>query len=111
MGWEAIVISLLSNPDVQKALIAILTPIILAGVKSVSEKLPKSVVPALSPILGVLLAQVVDAATGSNISAAAGAVAGGAGVGVREIIDQTKKAWANRQANSQPSQPTETETK
>jgi len=76
----------------QLALIPILTPIIIAGVKLLAPKIPSALIPILAPILGAALDIIGSLSTGAatNIWLAAGL--GLAGVGVREIVDQLKTA-------------------
>jgi len=71
-------------------LIPIIAPVITAGIKKVLPKIPKIVVVILQPILGAI----IGAFTGPEVSVglAAGTVLGGAGIAVRETIDQGKKA-------------------
>lgn len=75
-------LGLLSDPR----LLAIVAPLLVAGVKSLTDKLPSWSLPILSTVLGAVL----SAVSGGDL--ASGAAAGLAGVGVREALDQAKKA-------------------
>ena len=78
-------LALLSDPK----LLALLSPLLVAGIKSVTDKLPKWSLPILSAALGAAL----SALSGGDL--ATGMAAGLAGVGVREAVDQAKKAVSN----------------
>ena len=68
-------------------LIPIVVPLVLAGLKRLAPSLPSLLLPVLAPFLGALsagLTVVTDLGTG--------AVLGAAGVGVREVVDQSRKA-------------------
>lgn len=78
------ILALLSDPKV----IALVSPLLVGFVKKVTDKLPKWALPVLSACLGAAL----SAVSGGDL--ASGAAAGLAGVGVREVVDQTKKSIA-----------------
>ena len=68
-------------------LIPIVVPLVLAGLKRLAPSLPSWLLPVLAPFLGALsagLSGVTDVGTG--------AVLGAAGVGLREVVDQSRKA-------------------
>lgn len=70
-------------------LIPVVVPIIIAGIKLVVPQLSPWKLPLLAPILGAL----ADYLASGNLGATtvAGAIAGSAGVGLREVVDQIKK--------------------
>lgn len=68
----------------------IVVPIFIAAFKKISSKIPKWVLPALAPILGVLVTVISNSALQANGNLLVAAALGLAGVGVREIIDQLK---------------------
>ena len=74
-------ISVLADPKV----IALVAPLLVAALKKVTSKVPASVLPVVSLVLGAAL----SAVAGGDL--ASGAAAGLAGVGVREALDQAKK--------------------
>lgn len=75
-----------------KALIPILVPLLVWGVRSILPKIPKAALPILSPILGALLDALLAYIAGGQWSPIAGAALGAAGVGLREIVDQLNKS-------------------
>ncbi len=75
-------------------LIPVVTPMITAGVKRVAPKIPKLGVVILQPVLGATLAALGD------VTALAGAGLGLAGIGVRETVDQAKKANGRRKTRN-----------
>ncbi|MCX8156170.1 MAG: hypothetical protein N3J91_06970 [Verrucomicrobiae bacterium] len=78
------------GPSLTMILIPVVVPVVIAIIKFFLPKLPKAWLPILAPILGAL-AELV--ASGSfDAGTIWGAVAGSAGVGLREIVDQLKKA-------------------
>lgn len=82
------------SPALATALIPILVPVFLAGLKSFIPSLPKSSLPVLAPFLGALAEASMTAAGQPTLGGPPwlGAVLGSAGVGIREIVDQVKKA-------------------
>lgn len=76
------VLSLLADPRV----LALLSPVLVGFVKKATDKLPRWSLPVLSTVLGAAM----SALAGGDL--ATGAAAGLAGVGVREVLDQGKKA-------------------
>lgn len=80
-------------------LIPFLAPLITAGLKKIIPQLPKLVIVILQPILGILISLVVpvDPVTGLPFTdATTGATLGMAGIGVREAVDQARKAIVGR---------------
>lgn len=76
----------------QQALIPILTPLIVAGVKLIVPRIPRVWLPILAPVLGAALDYVAHLATGSSLNPLAGLALGAAGVGLREVVDQVKRS-------------------
>ena len=70
--------------------IAIVAPILVAVAKRVVSTIPPAALPVLSVVFGILL----SAVSGGDVTTAVmtGGFAGLAGVGVREVYDQGKKA-------------------
>ena len=73
--------ALLGDPKV----LAVLSPLVVAGMKKAVATVPKWALPLLSVVVGAL----ASVLAGGDV--ATGAAAGLAGVGVREAIDQAKK--------------------
>jgi hypothetical protein len=76
-------------------LITILTPVVVpllvAGVKQLSDRVPKLALPVLAIILGAVADTVNYYATGGGVGIGWGAILGAAGVGLREVVDQVKQ--------------------
>ena len=68
--------------------IPIAVPLIIAGLKWATTKIPSKLLPILAPIIGALLDVGLAVATGHAANPVVGAILGSAGVGVREIKDQ-----------------------
>ena len=77
------ILSWFNDPKV----IAIVAPLLVMVVKKVAPTIPKVLLPILSVLLGAALAGLAGAPV-----VATGVVGGAAGVAVREIYDQGKKA-------------------
>ena len=92
-------------------LIQMLTPVIVPLVLSLEAKITAKIPSWLKPIIATLIGVAVDTAnhfiTGHAFSPATGAILGAAGVGVREIVDQTKQqlTGSNQNVNSVPPKP------
>lgn len=67
-------------------------PILLYIVKLLIPKIPKWLIPILAPVLGGLVDAAIAYGSGGTANPIVGAFLGSAGVGLREIIDQLKKA-------------------
>lgn len=77
------------------ALIPVLVPLIIAGVKKAISEVPpqfKYLLPLCAPVLGAILNQLTQYAGAHPSNIAVGAALGLAGVGVREIIDSMKNS-------------------
>jgi hypothetical protein len=78
--------------DIGLPLIAVIVPLIVAAFKKVVPDIPSFLLPVIAPVLGagggLLLAWLASVPGGGWKGAAAGL----AGVGVRELVDQLKKA-------------------
>lgn len=72
-------------------LIAVVVPLLIAALKRMFPKIPGAILPVLAPVLGGLLEAIITALGHDAGGTLTGAVAGGAGVGLREIVDQTRK--------------------
>lgn len=77
----------------------LVVPLVIALIKQLAPKLPKWLPPLLAPALGAAAQAVAALITNQSLpsagDAALGAGAGAAGVGVREVVDQAKKAGAS----------------
>lgn len=78
----------------QLALIPVLTPIIIAGVKWLMLKISTTLIPILAPILGMALDLILHFSTGTELNVWLAMGLGLAGVGVREVLDQLKQSAA-----------------
>jgi ethanolamine transporter EutH len=75
------------------ALLAVLVPLAMAGIKRLIPKLPKFLLPILAPVVGAGLDALGGWIAGISVgSSLAAGMLGLAGVGIREIADQSKKA-------------------
>lgn len=72
-------------------MIPILVPAIIALLKAMIPKLPSRLIPFLAPIIGALIDVLLNLGDLGGGFGAIGALFGASGVGVREIVDQTKK--------------------
>jgi hypothetical protein len=73
-------------------LIAVLVPIAVAAFKKLLPSVPSWALPLLAPVLGAAGDLLLGLLAGVPSNGAVGALAGLAGVGVREVVDQAKKA-------------------
>lgn len=78
------------------ALTPVLVPSIVALLKRLTERLPKPVIPYLAILLGAGIEILNTAMIGNNQgsifrSATIGGALGAAGIGMREVLDQTRK--------------------
>lgn len=73
-------------------IVPVIVPLVIAVLKFVVARLPSWLLPILAPILGGLADAGIAWASGSTANPMLGAVLGSAGVGLREIVDQLKKA-------------------
>ena len=71
--------------------IAVATPLLIQFVKWVVPTVPKMLLPALSPFVGVALGMAFNAVGLANISWVDGAHLGALGVFLRELVDQAAK--------------------
>jgi hypothetical protein len=71
-----------------QALIPLLVPILIAGLKMGVAWIPGTLLPIIAPLLGGLADAGIAYATGAAANPMLGAMLGSAGVGVREIVDQ-----------------------
>lgn len=72
-------------------IIPLLVPILVAVGKSILPKVPTWLLPILAPALGALIDYIGSLATHGGASPLAAALAGSAGVGIRELTDQIKQ--------------------
>lgn len=78
-------------PEIAPGVLAAVTPIVIAAAKRLVGHIPSVWLPIAAPILGVLLDWLNGWATGASLPWWQAALAGLAGVGLREVIDQAKK--------------------
>lgn len=71
-------------------LITGLVPLAISVAKIVIPKIPKSWLPIIAPLMGAFIDILLSGAFSNNTVLAA--IAGSAGVGLREIVDQMRKA-------------------
>lgn len=76
----------------QQAVIAIVTPLLIAGIKLLVPRIPGAWLPIIAAALGFLLDLIAHFATGTSTNGTLALLLGLAGVGVREAVDQVKKA-------------------
>lgn len=77
--------------------VALLVPLIIEGIKFLAPRVPKVWLPFLCPVLGAALDIIANLASGHptfGASTGYGAVLGTVGIGIREMVDQLKKARA-----------------
>lgn len=72
--------------------IAVLVPLAIAGLKKIIPSIPKFAVPIIATLIGPLFDLGISYIVGVPSTGILGAVAGLAGVGLREIKDQAQKA-------------------
>lgn len=72
------------------ALLPVIVPLLVALGKGLLPKVPTWILPILAPALGALIDFLTAKATGGTASPVLALALGSAGVGLREIYDQTK---------------------
>lgn len=77
--------------DVVALLTPVVVPLIIAGMKLLMPKIPSWILPLIAPVLGVLINIIDQAVTSHAGNIWLAAALGLAGVGVREVVDQTKQ--------------------
>ena len=79
------------NAELAKLLVAVIVPIVVAGVKFVVPKLPRASIPPIAIAMGAL-ADWLGALVGAwHFSWISGTVLGAYGIGVREAVVKLKK--------------------
>lgn len=86
--------------------IASLTPLIVTGIAKVAPKLPKFLLPLVTPLIGIALGLGLNWLTKINLSWVDMAKAGALAVFIREVVNQTVTKQLT--SKSQPSSDTET---
>jgi hypothetical protein len=101
MGQETNQVAAAAAPAAAKSVnltywLILLVPAAIAGLKLAlgEDKIPKWILPILAPVLGLVSGWLASLA-GANTDPLVGAVAGAAGVGLREVIDQASKRVVN----------------
>jgi hypothetical protein len=72
--------------------IALVAPVVVAGVKWLVPKVPKVALPMITPFVGIGLGFALNAVADANLDAITMAKAGAMAVFVRETVNQTLKA-------------------
>ena len=73
-------------------LIAALVPLVVAFIRRMLPSIPKSLLPILAAVVGPVVDQLLALIPTMNAIGWQAALLGLAGVGVREVFDQSKKA-------------------
>lgn len=79
-------------PQIGLPLIAVVVPLAIGAFKKLIPSIPTMFLPIIAPVLGALLDLGLAYLASIPATGLAGALAGLAGVGVREIKDQATKA-------------------
>lgn len=77
--------------DLVSALIPVIVPLVIAGIKLGLPRLPVWTLPFIAPLLGALVGLVATLTTTHSQNPWISAVLGLAGVGLREAVDQVKQ--------------------
>ena len=77
-----------STPQLWTYGIAVVTPLIITGVKKLVPKVPKWLLPTLAPFVGIAVGLALNAVGGAHLTWVDGAQLGALGVFVRELVDQ-----------------------
>lgn len=80
----------------QLGLIAVLSPLIVAGVKWLFPKIPGGWLPVIAPAAGLAIDLIAHFTAGTVMTPGWALAAGLTGVGLRELVDQGKKAAGAR---------------
>jgi hypothetical protein len=78
--------------DLANSLIALIAPLVTAGVKLLWPKIPAGLIPVVCAAAGLLLAIGSHYIAGLNVTWWQGLLLGIAGIGVREIVDRGRQA-------------------
>ncbi len=77
--------------ELWKYAIAVVTPLAIALVKWGVPKVPKLLLPSLAPFVGIALGFALNAVGMAHVTWVDGALLGGFGVAIREVLDQAIK--------------------
>lgn len=86
----------MNTPTLWTALLPVLVPVVIAALKLLLPRLPTWLLPILAPLLGAAADLAMHYAGLPSVGAPWGAILGSAGVGLREIQDQVRKAMGAR---------------
>ncbi len=86
MDWLALV----------QALAPFIGPVLMAILKQLTDQIPKAAQPVVAAALGATIAHLAGATMTTSVEL------GASGVFVREVVDQTRKAWRARQEGVAP---------
>lgn len=81
----------MQTEEIYRMLIPVLAPFLVAVLKHQARRLPKRALPWAALVAGLALEVLRAYLTDSSADPAIGGVLGLAGVGVREVVDQTTK--------------------
>jgi hypothetical protein len=80
--------------ELAAALIALLSPLVTAGVKLLWERIPTGLIPVVCSAAGLALALAAHYVAGLDVTWWQGLLLGLAGIGVREVVDRGRQAVA-----------------
>jgi|KBSSwiStaDraftv2_1062776.scaffolds.fasta_scaffold00198_43 hypothetical protein len=80
-----------SQTELWKYAIAVVTPLAISLVKWGVPKVPKLLLPSLAPFVGIALGFALNAVGMAHVTWVDGALLGGFGVAIREVLDQAVK--------------------
>jgi hypothetical protein len=79
-----------------QAVIPVAVPLLIVGLKFLIPMVPGWLLPIIAPVLGGLADAVIAFVSGGTANPVLGAILGSAGVGLREVVDQLKKAGSGK---------------
>ena len=86
----------LTNPATLQVVLAIFIPVVLAAVKLGLDRIPGKWLPVVAPLMGATVEALIALAQGQTPNPVVGLLAGSAGVGLREVVDQWRRAAAEK---------------
>lgn len=82
---------LTDHPELMQAGLAVIVPALVKAIRSVGERVRREIPDQLLPPLAIVLGEILGQLT-PGVPAGAGAVSGGAAVGLHQLIHQRAKA-------------------
>lgn len=76
---------------IAEPLIAVVVPVVIAGIKLAWDRIPKFLLPVVAPFLGIAADFVISWGASVPMMGWKAALLGMAGVGLREVVDQVKR--------------------